>query len=356
VATTDACAESERLEPQDRAGGVREVVFPNLSNWWAWRYQLYTPCGLGGWLMRNAETFDLAHLHACRNLPEAIAASVLRGAGVPYVLQPNGTAPRIERRRLAKILVDLVWGRRVVRGAARFIAVSNSERRQLLELWGDGTAIDTIANPIDLGEYRDLEAARFRARHGLEKDRSLVLYLGQLGPRKRVDLLLRAVAGLRGPRPMLAIAGADMGSEGRLRRIVAELGLASSTVFTGVLEGRERLDALAAADVVVYPSQHEVFGLVAVEALLCGTPVVVADDSGCGEVIEATGGGLVVASGDVGACREAVTRILDSPGAWLEPVAQAAEVVRQRYPVEVVARDLMDCYRRARRDPREPVV
>ncbi len=67
------------------------------------------------------------------------------------------------------------------------------------------------------------------------------------------------------------------------------IGVASSHAVRGTAAGPRRLELLADADVVVYPSEHEIFGLVPLEALLVGTPVVVADDSGCGEVIHSTG-------------------------------------------------------------------
>ena len=78
-----------------------------------------------------------------------------------------------------------------------------------------------------------------------------------------------------------------------------------------MLRGRERLEALADADVVVYPSEHEVFGLVPLEAILSGTPVVVADDSGCAEVVGAIDGGQIVPLGDAAALADAIERVLE---------------------------------------------
>ena len=96
----------------------------------------------------------------------------------------------------------------------------------------------------------------------------------------------------------LVVAGNDMGGGSAARRLAATLGIADRTLFAGLMTGRARLDLLADADVVVYPSADEVFGLVPLEALLCGTPVVVAGDSGCGEIVGGLEGGQVVALGD----------------------------------------------------------
>src|SRR5262249_57228997 len=88
--------------------GVAVRIFPNLSNRLAYHLQFFVPLGLDRYMADHAASFDVAHLHACRNLPGVIAARHLRSAGVPYVLAPNGTAPRIERRRVAKLALAVL--------------------------------------------------------------------------------------------------------------------------------------------------------------------------------------------------------------------------------------------------------
>src|SRR5436190_9400832 len=129
-------------------------VFPNVSNRLTYHLQLFLPFGLNTYLSEFAGRFDVAHLHACRNAPGAIAAYHLHRAGVPYVLAPNGTAPRIERRRMAKRAFDLIAGRRMLGGAARVIAVSRAEREQLRDLGVASPAIRVIPNPVDLDQFQ----------------------------------------------------------------------------------------------------------------------------------------------------------------------------------------------------------
>ena len=116
-------------------------------------------------------------------------------------------------------------------------------------------------------------------------------------------------------------------------------------MFTGLLSGRERLDALAAATVVVYPSRDEIFGLVPLESLLCGTPVVVCDDSGCGEVISSTGGGQTVPYADVGSLATAIEDVLGNDHSWRSRARAAAIVVRRRYGADEIGRQLESLYR-----------
>ena len=343
VCTTDARDAQRRLTvPGATAGNLTVRVFPNVSNRLAYHWQLFMPVGLSAFLSRHAADFDVAHLHACRNVPGVIAARHMEKAGVPYVLAPNGTAPNFERRRAAKRLFDVVAGRRVMTGAARVLAVTQAEQRQLLDIGVAAERIAVVPNPLALEEFDPPPVrGQFRKRFGVEGP--LVAYLGKLTPRKRVDVLVRAFAGLHAG-GTLVVAGNDMGSGAAARAAAHTLGIAGRTIFTGLLEGRTRLELLADADVVVYPSEHEIFGLVPLEALLAGTPVVVANDSGCGEIIAAMGGGLVV-HGDADALRSAIDHILHAPAHWRAAAAEAGKRVRSTYATDVVCAQLERLYR-----------
>ena len=293
----------------------------------------------------QARAFDLAHLHACRNVPGVIAASHLRRAGVPYVLTPNGTAPRIERRRVAKMLFDVLGGHRVFTGAARLLAVAHAEAQQLCRLGVDESTIRIVPNPIDLQEFAAPSArGAFRRQHALTPA-PIVLFLGKLTPRKRLDVAVRAFHRLAANEAaQLVIAGNDMGSEAETRQLVRRLGLESRTTFTGLLRGRERIDALADADVLVYPSQDEIFGIAALEALLCGTPVIVSDDSGCGEIVRGLGAGAVIPCGDIDACARAIRNALLSPDQSRAGATAAAEKIRSTYSASSVVNALEAVY------------
>ena len=360
VCATDACSGESRLDRRDAPAsrrtpwpaqtlddGLELRVFPNRSNRLAYDWQWFTATGLGRYLRDHAREFDIAHLHACRNWPGVVAAHHLRAQGVPYVLAPNGTAPVLERRHAAKHLFDLVAGRRLMRDAAAVIAVSEAERRQLLALGVPADRIHLVPNPVDLDEFAPaLGRGRFRRDLAIG-DAPLLAFLGKVTPRKRLDVLVRAFAGLpaSGRDPHLIIAGNDMGGLEDARAVARTLGVASRVHVTGLLAGHDRLDVLADADVVVYPSEDEVFGLVALEAILAGTPVVVSGDSGCGEVVTAVGGGLVVPPGDAPVLQRAVSTILDDAVRWRESIATAAQRVRQAFGHEAVSAELLRVYR-----------
>jgi len=347
VCTTDVRDASTRAgaPPSARtADGVEVCTFANVSNRLAYHLQVFLPRGLHTFLKGHAASFDVAHLHACRNVPGAIAAHHLRRRRVPYLLAPNGTAARIERRRLAKLAFDVVAGNRVMAGAARLLAVSQAEREQFAALGVPEASVRLIPNPIDLDEFTGTpRRGAFRARIDCG-DRPLVLFLGKLTPRKRLDVLVRAFAQLGRADARLAIAGNDMGGGSSARALVRALDLDARTVFTGLIEGRDRLDALADADVVVYPSEHEIFGLVPLESLMAGTPVVVADDSGCGEIVSTLQGGQVVPLGDAAALAAAIARVLDDGARWRAEARAAGPRIRDAFGDDEVCRQIETVY------------
>jgi glycosyltransferase involved in cell wall biosynthesis len=331
VCTTDACDQQARTRaphtPHAGPGTLDVRVLRNLSNRLAYHWQLFTPHGLNRTLRSMAESTDVAHLHACRNLPVAAAARILARARVPYVVSPHGTAPLIERRFLAKQIFDATAGRGYLEGAARVLAVSGAERTQLSALGIHDDRITVLPNPIDLTEFDpEPEGGRFRRRHGLS-DAPVVLLLAKLTPRKGADVALRAFEKVGHRDARFVIAGSDMGS-GLTRDVLKGNARA---MHVGLLEGRDRLDALAAADVVVYPSSHEVFGLVPLEALLCGSPVIVCNDSGAGELIGSVGGGQIVPVDDVDSLAVAIESMLLSN----------ADVICKR--LDAVYREVIDC-------------
>jgi glycosyltransferase involved in cell wall biosynthesis len=201
-----------------------------------------------------------------------------------------------------------------------------------------------VPNPIDEREFETPpDAARFREAHALGSG-PVVLFLGKLTPRKSVDVLLQAFDRIRAAEATLVIAGNDMGAGDTVARIARALGLGGRMRRVGLVRGPERFDALAAASVLVYPSRDEIFGLVPLEAILSGTPVVVSSDSGCGEIIGRIGGGHVVPHGDAGALAGAIDAIVEAPELWRARTASAAARIRTMFGSDLVARRLEEVY------------
>ena len=323
VLTTDALDAHGRTGRPARwthTGHVQVRTVPNLSNRLAYSHQLFLPA-LTPATLRDLDDVDIVHLHGHRHLLNNIAVAFARRRRRPYVLTANGTLLRHERKVGAKLLWDALVAGHIPRGAARCIAVSRADVAMHLQAGIPAERIHLIPNGLDLGEFDPLPPrGLLRARLGLGQQ-PLVVYLGQISPRKGVEHLVAAFAQSPPGGAALVIAGNDMGGLAAAR---AHLRPDSPVHFVGLLEGRERLALLADADVLVYASTAEVFGLVPFEGLLCGAPVVVGDDCGCGELISEAGAGLLVQHGDVSGLRARIETLL------LDRVAAAAMVRRGR--------------------------
>jgi len=321
VWTTDVYDGARRsgVPAERELDGIEVVTTRVASNRLAWAHQLFLP--LGG---PPLDGVDVVHLHSHRNLLNARSFRAARRRGLPVLHTPNGTAPRHERKPGLKRLWDPLVDGHVPFEADRVVATSRAEVRQLLGLGVRAERVARIPNGLWLEEYAELPPrGAFRARHGIEGP--LVAYLGQVSPRKGVDHLAAAFARLG--RGTLVVAGSPRGMD---------LPQGPGILTPGTLEGPERLSLLVDADVLVYPSTAEVFGLVPFEALMCGAPVVVGGDCGCGELVAEAGAGLLVDHGDPEGLARAIDRLLQDRGevermvtrgrAWIERNLDPAEL------------------------------
>lgn len=353
VVTTDALDASGRLDGAGRISdlhGIRVARFANLSNWLAYRHQLFLPAGAGDFLRREVPGHDVIHLHGHRHLLNNLALRALAGTDLPLVMTPNGTLPVLERKRSVKRLWDLALGDAVLRRCDLFVAVSGAEVAQLRRAGIARDRIRQVPNGIDLAEFeRRPTKGEFRARIGID-GAALVLYLGKITPRKGVDHLLRAFARVELPEAHLVIAGNDMTGElPGLRRLARRLGLERRAHFVGLLRGPTRLRALADADVLVYPSEHEIFGLVPFEGLLSGTPVIVGDDCGCGELVARARAGFLAPFGDTASLAEQIRVLLTDRAAGRAMVRRGRDHIRRHFAWPRVAEGTEEVYAAARR-------
>ncbi len=350
VVTTDAGDRTSRL-PAGRhdVHGVAVHRLRNASNRLAYDQQLFLPLGLKKAVAEALADADVVHLHGFWHLLNNAAVAEARRRDLPVVMTPNGTLLPLERKQKAKEVWHAVFGRPVMDAVDRWIAVSRAELNQFARAGVASEDVHLVYNGLELGEFEELpERGTFRAARGL-RDRPIVLYLGKLTPRKGVDHLLAAAARL--PQDVvLVVAGNDMGVREALEAQATELELGDRVLFTGLLTGPERLAALADADLLVYPSTDEIFGLVPFEGLLCGTPAVVSDDCGCGQLVAQARAGVLVRYGDHAGLARKVHELLGDEGRRGRMVARGKAFIEKHFAWPTIAAQTEAVYRAALRD------
>lgn len=349
VYTTDVFDRNSRHEVaggQAVVDGIKVHYFKNISNLLAYDYQIFLPIGLMTAIRSTIKGFDIIHLHSHRNFLNNIARHYATRFNKPYLLSGHGTVLRIERRFLAKALFDLFFGRQILRDAARLIAVSESEVKQYKEMGVSENRVEVIYNALDPASYKRLpKKGLFKRKHNL-KGKSIVLYLGKITPRKGIDFLIKAFSLLKRPDTVLVIAGNDMGFKNQLLKIISEKGLTDSIVFTGLVVGEEKLAAYRDADVLVYPSIHEIFGLVPFEAMMCATPVIVTDDCGCGDIIAREKIGMTVKYNDITGLRDVIEKTLSDRVKSLEAAKRGKIYIEERLNWSIIGQRYLDAYRK----------
>lgn len=206
---------------------------------------------------------------------------------------------------------------RVIAAADRIVAPTTTERSQLLELYGaDPSRINVVPPGVDLDRFSpgDRWYARERFAFG---DAPTIVFVGRLQPFKGTDIAVHAMSHLQRmvPDARLVIVGGDSprgnrGERMRLRMAARRLGVADRLRFMGPVAHGELPDLYRAADVVVVPSASESFGLVALEAQACGTPVVATAVGGLRLIVRDGETGYLVGRRDPADFAGALSRIL----------------------------------------------
>ncbi|HTL23362.1 MAG TPA: D-inositol-3-phosphate glycosyltransferase [Mycobacteriales bacterium] len=273
----------------------------------------YWLSGQVGWLA--TERWDVPLVHSAHTL-----------AKVKNLALADGDTPEPLRR--------VVGEQQVVDAADRLVANTAQEARDLVQLYGaEADRVVTVAPGVDLEHFRLGEASGARTRLGVPPDAVLLLFVGRLQPLKAPDVLLRAAQrlverdpALRG-RVVVAVVGGPSGSGCAHPEYLTDL--AASLDVAVRFEppaGPDRLrDWYTAADVVAVPSHNESFGLVALEAQACGTPVVATRVGGLTTTVRDGVSGLLVDGHSTDAWAAALARALqERPLLAAEAPAHAA--------------------------------
>jgi glycosyltransferase involved in cell wall biosynthesis len=291
--------------------------------------------------------FDVFHLDGYRDSPTLIASHFANKRKVPYLIQARGTMLRLQNSIFVKRVFDELLRETVTSSCAGFIASSSTEADDYKSFLAPQSTIIQIPNGLDFEKFSVLPpVGGLRSALSLIRPR-VVSYVGRIHPLKGIDVLIRALARSRWKNAAtLLIAGPDENYKDRLTAMIATLGLSDAVVFIGTLSGDDVYRVYADSDVVVYPSKHESFGMVAVEAAMCGAPVVVSDGVGCGKELEEIGCASIVKYGDVDGLAHKVDEVLDKQE-WPNRPAANRKALRRWLSWPRIAREYEAAYRQA---------
>lgn len=268
--------------------------------------------------MRSTESvaYDLVHSHYW--LSGQVGRCVARGWRVPHVIVFHTLGKLKNRVFEAPVEPEtrLRAERDLCADSHRIIATTEAEKSALVELYGaPGERVAVIPCGVDLTGFQPVNRGEARHLLGVHQDDPLVLYVGRFDPVKGLDDLLTAMALIRADRPVrLMVVGGDgdAAAEARsIRELSARLGVSDRVTFAGRVSHEDLPVYYSASDVLAVPSHYESFGLVALEALACGTPIVATPVGAMNALLADGRGGLLVAPRDPAGLAEGIRQVLE---------------------------------------------
>ncbi|MCM8794474.1 MAG: glycosyltransferase [Candidatus Omnitrophica bacterium] len=303
-------------EPADRfliSAGVDVRYFP-YAQWPPVEKYLYSP-SLASFLEREIRSVQILHLHTLWQHPILAAARISRKAGVPYLISPCGVLDRYGFRihPLFKRVYGWLVEKRTLMSAACLHFTSERERQQAY-LFGTTLPLRIIPRGIRTEEIPPVPAGNFRKLYPEIGDRHILLFLSRLHPKKRLDIVAQAFVLLAKRREdvHLVIAGPDDGVRGQAEAILMRGGVLHRSTIPGLLTGETKWAALRDAAVFLLPSEDENFGVSVLEAMACGTPVLVSDGVALADTIRNTEAGVVLEK-DASRWAQTIGELLDDP-------------------------------------------
>jgi D-inositol-3-phosphate glycosyltransferase len=222
------------------------------------------------------------------------------------------------------------------------------EKQNLIKFYhaaGEKIGVVPCGVNLDLFQPQDKQAARKAL--GLDENTPIALYVGRFDPIKGIDRLLKAVAHLRRQQHLqLLIIGGD-GPETdeyqNLQRLARQLGIADSVSFVGRIDQDRLPQYYSAADVLVIPSYYESFGLVGLESLACGTPVVSTPVGAMSTVLQNGKAGMLVEEAETVSLADGIAAIFarQKAGKFLAAELRASVC---KFGWKNVASDIIDEY------------
>ncbi|HET6282412.1 MAG TPA: glycosyltransferase, partial [Polyangia bacterium] len=319
-----------------RESPVAVHTFPALTAGTA----VWSP-GLVAWLEEQGAGYDVIHVHGLLNLVSSLAARKALRRRFPLVICPFGTMSRYtytHRRRALKRVYLALLDRPNLRRAAALHFCTGPERDEAawhgIPLTGRSFVIPPpLADPF-----------RFPARD-VSSQSTRVLFLSRIHPKKGLEVLLDAWPMVRSrlPQATLTIAGDGDRAYVESLRARADTIAGGSVSFTGFVSGGAKNDTLANADLFVLPSFQENFGVVVIEAISAGAPVVITPEVQLAPVVESERLGFVVPR-RADAVAEGIVKALGDRALRDRVASRGAAIVEENFSLAAIGRLLAGMY------------
>ncbi|HEX8523538.1 MAG TPA: glycosyltransferase [Tepidisphaeraceae bacterium] len=296
-------------------------------------------------IQRLVEQADIVHIHTLWEEILHVAARTAAKLNRRYLFTPHGMLDpwSLSQSKWVK-KIYLTWRLSKDLNHAAAIHFTSQIERDLVRTLKLKPRELIVPNGLDLSEFQHLPPrGTFRQKFNLD-DRPIILFLSRLHPKKGLDQLIPAFARASLPHPILVIAGPSSPDYQRqLEQQIRDLHLGNRVVFTGMLRGRERIEAFVAADLFVLPSRQENFGIVVVEAAAAGCPLLISDQVNIHREVASAGVGRVCRLG-VDSVASELVHMMNDPALRAEVARRGPIWAAQHFDHHVIAQQWKSIY------------
>lgn len=288
------------------------------------------------------ERADLIHGHSFMYFSGDSGALVAKTRGIPFVFNPYIVAsgkPSCIGALYRKTLGRLAMSANVV------IAISHFEKNLMQEMGYKIRRIEVIPPGVDLKEFEVADSWNIFQRFGINAEK-IILSVGRLSGGKGIDTLIKAMPLIlkRIPEARLLIAGPDFGQRPYLESLVRSEKVEGYVLFIGALSRSELINAYKHADVFAFSSRNEAFGIVLIEAMAAGLPVVAANACAVREIVKEGRSGYLFSPGDIKELSEKIISILSDGKMRSEMGNSSYNIAKDRYDVNKTITGMLGVY------------
>jgi len=224
------------------------------------------------------------------------------------------------------------------------VIVPSTAMKEVLHDYGVTTKVTILPTGIEPEQFDSGNGPLFRVKYGIKHDRPVLTHIGRVAHEKNIDFLIRMLTHVWHEIPdiLLIIAG-EGPAESKLKKLVVRLGLKENVLFVGYQSRNSDLkDCYCSGDVFVFSSRTETQGLVLLEAMALGVPVVSTAKMGTRDILEAETGALVAEESESKFARK-VIKLLDND-ILRKRLAKEAKVYAQQWSADIHANQMLEQY------------
>ncbi|MBI2996197.1 MAG: glycosyltransferase [Candidatus Melainabacteria bacterium] len=301
-------------------------------------------------VLNEVKKYDLVHITAFWNFPVLAGSVSSLLYKKPYIISPRGVlyeeAINIKSKRIKKLYYYLI-AKHYLKFASAVHYTSEDERDNISSLFRINNKSLVIPNGLDLDQYKTLPpAGTFKSKYPVLKDKRYILFLGRIHKKKGLDILVDAFKDLINfdNDLSLVIAGPDNGGyEKFIKAKLNNYGLSKKVLFTGLIRGKEKLAAFVDANLFILSSYSENFGMSVIEAMACGTPVIVSNKVGIYKDIQDANAGYVVTT-NANSVASGIKKLLSDNALCTVLSTNGKKLLKDKYDIEMVSKMMINAY------------